>query len=116
LDYFVSHRTNSGKKNGVVSSPLFISTSFIQGLGVGPSFYIVRESDLRTLSRSNVLCKYADDTNLLVSSLSDVDIFDEFYSIREWALENKMIINLQDGRDSHRPNSNYLFILHILKA
>jgi len=51
------------------------------------------ESDLRTLSKSNVLCKYAVDTNLLV--LSEVDIVDEFDNIREWALENKMIINLE---------------------
>jgi len=29
---------------------------------------IVMESDLRTLSRSNVLCKYADGTNLLLLS------------------------------------------------
>ena len=64
------------------------------------------ESDLRTLSRSNVLCKYADDTNLLVSSLSDVDLVDEFDNIREWALENKMIINLKKTVEVvfHRPN------------
>ena len=65
---FLTRRTQVVKINGVVSSPLSNNTSIIQGSGVGPSFYIVMESDLRTLSRSNVLCKYADDTNLLVSS------------------------------------------------
>ena len=77
------------KINGVVSSPLSINTSIIQGSGVGPSFYIVMESDLRTLSRKNVLCKYADDTNILVSSSSDIDLVNEFDNIKEWALENK---------------------------
>ena len=31
------------------------------------------ESDLRTLSPMNVLVKYADDTNVLVPSDSDID-------------------------------------------
>jgi len=66
---FLTGRTQVVKINGVVSSPLFINTSIIQGYGVGPSFYIAMESYLRTLSRSNVLCKYADDSNLVVSSL-----------------------------------------------
>jgi hypothetical protein len=103
---FLSGRTQVVKINGVVSSPLSINTSIIQGSGVGPSFYIVMESDLRTLSRRNVLCKYADDTNLLVSSSSDIDLVDEFDNIKEWALENKMIINLQKTVEIvfHRPN------------
>ena len=92
--------------NGVVSSPLSINTSIIQGSGVGPSSYIVMESDLRTPSRSNVLCKYADDTNLLVSSLSDVDLIDEFDNIREWVLENTLFIHLKKTVEKvfHRPN------------
>ena len=82
---FLTGRTQAVKINGVVSSPLFINTSIIQGSGVGPTFYVVMESDLRTLSISNVLCKYADDTNLLVSSLSDVDLVTEVDNVREWA-------------------------------
>jgi len=30
-----------------------------------------------------------------VSSLSEVDIVDEFDNMRKWELENKMIINLE---------------------
>ena len=41
--------------------------STVQGSGIGPSLWIIMESDLRPLSAVNVLVKYADDTNLLVS-------------------------------------------------
>jgi len=37
------------------------------------------ESDLRTLSHRNLLCKYADDTNLIVPSNSDIGLHDEFH-------------------------------------
>jgi len=36
------------------------------------------ETDLHTLSVMNMLIKYADDTNLLVPSDSDVDLVEEF--------------------------------------
>ena len=42
-----------------------------QGSGVGPTFYVVMESDLKPLSSMNLLCKFADDTNLLVPANSD---------------------------------------------
>jgi hypothetical protein len=64
------------------------------------------ESDLRILSRN----KYADDTNLLVSSLSDADLVDEFDNIQKWATENKMIINLSKTVEIvfHRPSPKLL--------
>ena len=35
------------------------------------------ESDLCTMSNTNILLKYADDTSLLVPSDSDTDLIDE---------------------------------------
>ena len=43
-----------------------INKGIVQGSGIGPSLYIVMESDLKALSAINILFKYADDTNLLV--------------------------------------------------
>ena len=45
--------------------------------------YVVMESDLCTLSAMNVLVKYADDTNLLVPSDSDLDLSTEFDNIKQ---------------------------------
>ena len=39
------------------------------------------ESDLKALSNTNLLCKYAADTNLLVPEITDVDINDEFNNV-----------------------------------
>ena len=43
-----------------------LNKGIVQGSGIGPTLYIVMESDLKALSAINILSKYADDTNLLV--------------------------------------------------
>ena len=52
------------------------------------------EKDLKPLSSVNLLCKFADDTNLLVPANSDIDIVQEFQHIKQWAMLNKMLINM----------------------
>ena len=52
------------------------------------------ESDLKTLSRRNLFCKYANDTNFFVPGNSDIGFNEEFINIKNWARANKMIINL----------------------
>jgi len=44
--------------------------------------YDFMECDLYTLSVMNMLIKYADDTNLLVPSDSDVDLVEEFNYVK----------------------------------
>jgi hypothetical protein len=72
---------------------LEINRSIIQGSGIGPSLYILMESDLRTLSALNVIFKFADDTNLLVPENCEVTLQDDFKNVQDWAKSNKMIIN-----------------------
>jgi len=62
----------------IYSVPMHMDCGIIQGSGVGPTLYIIMESLLCTLSRRNFLCKYADDTNLIVSDNSDIGLQDEF--------------------------------------
>ena len=45
--------------------------------------YIVIEGDLHTLSRSNIMFKYADDTKLLVPAYSDVSLLGEFEHVKQ---------------------------------
>jgi len=61
--------------------------------------YIVMEGDLHTLSRSNIMFKYADDTNLLVPAYSDVSLLSEFEHVKQWAADNKMIINISKTKE-----------------
>jgi len=44
-------------------------------------------------------CKLADDTSLLVPSNSDVSLADEFNNVKQWALENRMTINMQKTKE-----------------
>jgi len=78
--------------------------------GLGPTLYIIMESDLRTLSHRNLLCKYADDTKPHCSYSrpnSDIGLHDEFSHICNWAKANKMIINLGKTKEIvfGRPNA-----------
>jgi len=59
--------------------------------------YVVMES---------ILVKYGDDTNLLVPADTDLDLTREFNRIKQWAAENKMVINLHKTKEIafRRPN------------
>ena len=64
------------------------------------------ESDLHTIFLMNMLIKYADDTNLLVPSVSDVGLAEEFSHVKQWAAENRMVINILKTKEIvfRRPN------------
>ena len=66
---------------------------------MGPMLYVVMEGALHTLSQNNILFKYADDTNLLVPSYSDVSLLSEFEHVKQWAADNKMIINITKTKE-----------------
>ena len=59
----------------------------------------------------NKLCKYADDTTLIVPSNSDICLTEEFDNVKNWAEENKLMINFKKTTEVvfRRPNPK-LFI------
>ena len=52
--------------------------SIVQGSGIGPFLYIIFVSDLKLLPQRNQLCKYADDTTLIIPQNTNVSVNDEF--------------------------------------
>jgi len=58
-----SHCTRCGNE---VSQLRTISASIFQGSSIGPASYVVTASDLRPVSPSNFISKYADDTYLII--------------------------------------------------
>jgi hypothetical protein len=58
--------------------------SIVQGSGVGPTLYIVHESDLVLISSIDILLKHADDTNLLVPENTDISLSQVFENIKAW--------------------------------
>jgi len=87
-----------------LSSPKPTNRGIVQGSGVGPTLYIIK-----ALSSNNLLFKYADDTNLLVPEITDVDIKDEFNNVLKWADDNCMTVNLSKTKEIvfHRPSARY---------
>ena len=70
-----------------------ISASIIQGSALGPVEYVFTASDLSTLIPTNRLCKYADDTYLLVPAIHTQTIPQEFQHISDWASANNLKLN-----------------------
>ena len=93
---------------------MHINSGVIQGSGISPTFYILWRviCDMHTLSRRNFLCKYADETNLIVPGNSDIGLHDDYSHSCNWAQANKMIINLGKTKDIvfRRPNVRSIHI------
>jgi len=89
----LSCRQHQTKVNGITSSVLPISVSIIQGSALGPVEYVFTASDLSTFSPTNRLCKYADDTYLLVPAINTQTIPKEIQHISHWASANNLKLN-----------------------
>ena len=96
---FLTGRSQITRLASCYSTKLAINRSIVQGSGIGPSMYILMESDLHPLSDINKIFKFADDTNLLVPEQSDISMEEEFTNIQDWARRNKMVINLSKTKE-----------------
>jgi len=79
---YLTGLTQVVKCNSSISLPGSINNSIVHESGIGPMVYAIMESDLQTISLMNVLIKYADDTNLLVPSDSDVGLAEQFSHVK----------------------------------
>ena len=70
-----------------------------------PNLFSIYIADLRPQSQLNDMVKFADDATLLVPESSDIDITEEFEAVKQWANDNRMIINLAKTKEIvfHRP-------------
>ena len=64
-NYFIGH-SHCTKYGCSTSSLCQISASIVQGLAIGLVSYVVNDSDLRAVNPGNELCKYADDTYVII--------------------------------------------------
>ena len=65
VGYFSGH-SHCTTYRGQMSDPLQIAASIIQGSAIGPASYDVTASDLAAKSPGNILCKYTDDTYIII--------------------------------------------------
>ena len=96
---FLTGRSQACKINGILSGSRKINRSIVQGFGIGPTLYVVLENDLKPLSSQNDIFKFADDVNLLVPENSDVCIEIEFDHVKDWAIRNRLHINVAKTKE-----------------
>jgi len=70
-----------------------INASIIQGSAIGPAAYVVNAGDLHTLTPSNQLVKFADDTYLIIPASNPDSRSVEVDNIETWASTNNLTLN-----------------------
>ena len=75
-----------------MSAMLPITASIVQGSAVGPASYVVNAADLTTVSSTNHLVKYADDTFIIPASNIGTRA-DELDHIEQWSAVNNLKLN-----------------------
>ena len=90
---FLTGRTQAVSLDGKLSSWLPITQSIVQGSGIGPLLYIIFAADLKLRSPCNMLCKYADDTTIIIPQNTDVSAEDELAYVCQWSDLNKLTVN-----------------------
>lgn len=100
--WIVSFLTNRKQKvivDGVCSQSVPINRGIVQGSVLGPFLFCVMISDLKSVSISNALVKYADDLAYLIAEGSDCTANTEMDNSKEWASDNKLIMNLAKTKE-----------------
>jgi len=97
-DFFREH-SHQTHYSGSISQIKSISASIIQGSAIGPTSYVVNASDLHTICDGNEICKYADDTYLIVPAVNVNTRSAELQHITDWANTNNLSLNLSKSNE-----------------
>jgi len=83
VDYFTGH-SHCTTYDGSTSSLRQISASIVQHSAVGPASYVVNAADLRAVSPGNRLCKYADNTYIIIPAAHQHTRAAELDHVEHW--------------------------------
>jgi len=95
----LSSRLHCTKVGGLLSSPLPINASVVQGSPLGPTNFLITASDLKCIVPGNKLYKYADDTYLIIPAKNSYSIQTELHAIEQWAKLNNLCLNYQKSSE-----------------
>jgi len=109
-DFFHDHSHTTVFKDEW-SSFLNITASIVQGSVVGPTAYVVTAGDLAAATAENSLCKFADDTYLVIPASNEASRQAELANIQAWADRNNLRLNCSKScevifRDNRRKGSS----------
>jgi hypothetical protein len=90
---FFSHHSHCTVFREQQSSLLHITASIIQGSAIGPAAYVVTAGDLAAITPGNSLCKFADDTYLIIPACNQASRKSELANVQNWAQQNNLKLN-----------------------
>lgn len=96
---FLTGRSQMAKINGKLSARADINRGVVQGSALGPFLFLLMIQDLKTLSPTSYIVKYADDVTLMVPETAEVSVVEEKKNIAEWASSNDLTINHTKNTD-----------------
>jgi hypothetical protein len=73
----------------------YINASIVQGLAIGPASYVVAAANLHAVTSGNEMCKYADDTYLIIPASNAGSTLCEMENVAAWSRANNLNINLK---------------------
>jgi len=79
-----------------------INASIIQGSAVGPASYVVTAADLNVTTLGNEMCKFADDTYIIVPACNAESRVSEIDGIEAWVVLKRKKSQEIVFRDSRR--------------
>lgn len=92
VEFFRGH-SHCTRYAGQTSDLVDISASIVQGSAIGPASYVVHASDLKSVTPGNRMCKYADDTYLIIPASNCHSRHAELDQIELWARHNNLKLN-----------------------
>jgi hypothetical protein len=98
VDFFCG-RSHCTVYRGQTSMLKDITASIIQGSGIGPASYVVNAGDLMAVTPGNQLCKFADDTYLVVPASNVGSRSAEMDNIETWARTNNLTLNRTKSKE-----------------
>jgi len=90
---FFSGHIHCTKYRDETSSLKYITASAVQGSGIGPAAYVANAGDLTTVTPRNKLCKFADDTYLVILAMNVNTRAIELENIEMWSRKNNITLN-----------------------
>ena len=91
-DFFSGH-SHCTRYCGETSTFKFVTASVIQGSGIGPAAYVANAGDLTAKTPGNKLCKFADDTYLVIPAINVDTRATELENIETWSRNNNLTLN-----------------------
>ena len=89
VDFFSGH-THCTVYRGQMSTQKSITASIIQGSGIGPASCVINAGDLEVRTLGNKLCKFADDTYLIIPADNADSCSTEIDNIETWATGHEL--------------------------